>query len=102
MDRLEDNKLERDDPDFLELKKNVRLQKLSPNFFSNIKGILVNSLTSFLPKIVRKPWYLTHMRCTSPFYYGGRYHTETSLLICSANQWSVFYMITAPVMKELR
>ena len=29
------------------------------------------------------------------------YHIETSPLICSANQWTVFYMITAPIMKEL-
>ena len=26
---------------------------------------------------------------------------ETSPLICRANQWTGFYMITAPVMKEL-
>ena len=29
------------------------------------------------------------------------YHIETSPLICSANQWTGFYMITASVMKEL-
>ena len=29
------------------------------------------------------------------------YHIETSALICSANQWTCFYMITASVMKEL-
>ena len=32
---------------------------------------------------------------------GGRYHIETSPLICWANQWTGFYMITASVMKEL-
>ena len=32
---------------------------------------------------------------------GGRYHIETSPLVCSANQWTGFYMITAFVMKEL-
>ena len=37
--------------------------------------------------------YLTHD--------GGRYHIETSPLICSANQWTGFYMITASVMKGL-
>ena len=39
-----------------------------------------------------------------PFYLfhdGGRYHVETSPLICSGNQWTGFYMITASVMKEL-
>ena len=35
------------------------------------------------------------------FHDGGRYHIETSPLICSANQWAGFYMITTSVMKEL-
>ena len=33
------------------------------------------------------------------FHDGGRYHLETSLLICRANQWTGLYMITAAVMK---
>ena len=37
-----------------------------------------------------------------PFQDGGRYHIETSPLICRANQWTGFYMITASVLKELR
>ena len=37
----------------------------------------------------------------SPFHDGGRYHIETSPLICSANQWTGFYMISASVMKGL-
>ena len=28
---------------------------------------------------------------------GGRYHIETSPLICRANQWTGFYMISASV-----
>ena len=35
------------------------------------------------------------------FHDGGRYHIETNPLICRANQWTGFYMITASVMKEL-
>ena len=35
------------------------------------------------------------------FHDGGRYHIETSPLICGANHWTGFYMITASVMKEL-
>ena len=35
------------------------------------------------------------------FHDGGRYNIETSPLICSANQWTNFYMITAHAMKEL-
>ena len=37
----------------------------------------------------------------SLFHDGGCYHIETSPLICSANQWTGFYMITASIMKEL-
>ena len=29
------------------------------------------------------------------------YHIETSSLICKANQWTGFYMITVAVLKEL-
>ena len=36
------------------------------------------------------------------FYDGGRYPIETGKLICRANQWTGFYMITPSVMKELR
>ena len=32
----------------------------------------------------------------------GRYHIETNPLICSANQWTSFYMISAPVVKEFK
>ena len=35
------------------------------------------------------------------FHDGDRYHIETTPLICSANPWTGFYMITASVMKEL-
>ena len=33
---------------------------------------------------------------------GGPYHIETSLLTCSVNQWTSFYMIRNSVMKELK
>ena len=36
-----------------------------------------------------------------PFHDGGRYHIETSPLICGADQWIGFYMITASVIKGL-
>ena len=35
------------------------------------------------------------------FHYGRPYHIETSPLICSASQWTGFYMIGISVMKEL-
>ena len=36
------------------------------------------------------------------FHDRDRYRIETSPLICGANQWTGFYMITASVMKGLR
>ena len=36
------------------------------------------------------------------YHGGGRYHIETSPLICRANQWTGFYMITVSAMKELK
>ena len=36
------------------------------------------------------------------FHDGGRYHIETSPLICRAYQWTGFYMLTAFVMKGLK
>ena len=36
------------------------------------------------------------------FHDGGPYHIETNPLICSANQWTGFYMIGTSVMKELK
>ena len=35
------------------------------------------------------------------FHDGGRYHIETIPLICSANQWTGFYVITASAVREL-
>ena len=35
------------------------------------------------------------------FHDGGRYHKETSSMICYADQWIVFYMTGNYVMKEL-
>ena len=38
--------------------------------------------------------------CFKLFHDGGLYHIEISPLICSANQWTGFYMIGAFVMKK--
>ena len=32
-------------------------------------------------------------------YDGGSYHIETSPLVCSANQWTYFYIIGTTIMK---
>ena len=39
--------------------------------------------------------YLNDSMWLYPFHDGGRYHIEASRLICGANQWAGFYMITA-------
>ena len=43
----------------------------------------------------------TQQISVSHFNDGGPNHIETSQLICSANQWTGFYMIETSVMKEL-
>ena len=40
--------------------------------------------------------------CIQLFNDGGLYHIEPSPLICSANQWTGLYMITASVLKRLK
>ena len=37
----------------------------------------------------------------NPFMTEAAYHTETSPMICFANQWTGFHMLTASVMKGL-
>ena len=59
------------------------------------KSFLQYSFSVTMSNIVKK--YLCRKT-----HDGGRYHIETSPLICSANRWTGFYVITAPVMKELK
>ena len=44
---------------------------------------------------------LSYIRSVYLFDDVGPYHIETSTLICSANQWTGFYMRGTSVMKEL-
>ena len=44
---------------------------------------------------------ITKLFSFDPFHDGDLYHIETSPLICRANQWTGFYMITASVIKGL-
>ena len=51
-------------------------------------------------------WSSKHLKISANsllylFYDGSPYHTETSPLIYSANQWTDSYMIATSVMKEL-
>ena len=38
-------------------------------------------------------WKLLQTKESSLFHYGSLCHIETSPLICSASQWTVFYMV---------
>ena len=42
-----------------------------------------------------------YLRVHKLFYDGGPYLIEISLLICSADQWTSFYIIGTSAMKEL-
>ena len=44
---------------------------------------------------------ITKLFSFDPFHDGDLYHIETSPLICGANQWTGFYMITTSVIKGL-
>ena len=58
--------------------------------FKLTSSVILNETTG-------KKWSLYSL-----FHDGGRDHKEKSPLICRANQWAFFFMITASVMKELR
>ena len=45
---------------------------------------------------------LIHSHAIKFFHDGGPYHIETSPLICSANQWTGFYMVGTSAMKKLK
>ena len=62
-------------------------------------SLMVDLFTTSTKKVF--PVMHIHVKKIYLFHDGGRYHIETSPLICSANQWTGFYMITASVMKEL-
>ena len=69
------------------------LFELELQFCDNIRELLGHGLLWI--RFILKDFYL-------PFQDGGRYHIETSPLICGENQWTGFYMITASVLKGLR
>ena len=55
---------------------------------------MVNSFAkrNFILDVLQGPWL---------FHEEGPYYIETSPLICSANQWTSFYMTETSAMKEL-
>ena len=62
-----------------------KISQVYPTHFSKIVPAIL--------KILYSSWL---------FHDGGRYHIETSPLICRTNQWTGFYMITASVMKRVK
>ena len=65
-----------------------------PNLSSNV------DLTLEQPSDVKERLSIRNLALgIKPFQDGGRYDIETSPLICTPNQWTGFYMITASVLK---
>ena len=69
-------------------------------FFTRHKMVFVSEKHNFYVKHYRKTFSFSNIFLKF-FHDGGRYHIETSTLICSVNQWTGFYMITVCVMIEL-
>ena len=61
---------------------------------------MVWNLCTFLSPI--KTFWKLILFLLNSFMMEAPYHIETSPLICSANQWTGFYMIGPSVMKELK
>ena len=66
-----------------------------------MKLLCSNEGKTFLVLSISWGFWVRLSFCFELFHEGGRYHIETSQLICSASQWTGFYIITASVMKEL-
>ena len=67
---------------------------------------MISKIKLFFSKINKEEYLVTFLiyfldEKSELFHDGGRYHIDTSPLICWANQWVGFYMIMASVMKEL-
>ena len=80
------------------LKKSLILK----HFLCGVGSTLLSFTSNFSFSCHTSPFHaLRFYAQTLLFHDGGRYNIETSPLICKANQWTGFYMITASVMKEL-
>ena len=71
---------------------------------SKLKIKKINPNQKAIDKKKNESWTLQeqHVTTLKIFHDGDCYHIETSPLICRANLWTGFYMITASVMKELK
>ena len=81
------------------LKKSLILK----HFLCSVGSTLLSFTSNFSFSCHTSPFHaLRFYPQTLLFHDGGRYNIEISPLICKANQWTGFYMITASVMKELK
>ena len=78
---------------FLKVSGSQNVLSCIPNSWKSLSGRLI--LRNVMDRLQISLIYIL------TFHDGGRYHIETSPLICSPNQWTGFYMITASVMKGL-
>ena len=73
-----------------------------------IQSLYIEGFGSYFHKSVKENTYIRlhisedHKFLSQLFHDGGPYHTETSLLICRANQWIDFYVIVISAMKDLK
>ena len=65
------------------------------------KHIIKMILTSDRKKRIQHSFSVFQYLYFKLFHDGGSYHIETNPLICSAYQWTSFYMIGASVMNKL-
>ena len=68
------------------------------SLFNKVAGL---QTAIFLKRDPNTGVFLWIFRNFKLFHDKGRYRIETSPF-CRANQWTIFYMITASIMKELR
>ena len=77
-------------------------EKTHRHRFVEILDKIMNPLKKCRIKKTYKTWCLQKVTLSdSILSWRGPYHTDTSPLICKANQWTGFYMIGVSVMKEL-
>ena len=97
--------------DFLIVRTPQKIKFLIRDFFSKCEQIhsLLGIRSHLLNISLMENFNFCAVRCYRQqvctyltFHDGGRYHIETSPLICGVNPWTGFYMISASVMKGLK
>ena len=77
------------------------------NFCKIFRNTVGRNFITYIHLLTKQNSFGSHLSLSFPIFYepfhdGGHYYIETSPLICVANQWTGFYMITASVVKGLK